>query len=155
MREKRKKYLLDENLGKLAKWLRVLGFDAAIYKSISPEKKIDLCLKEQRVYLTRSKKLSARKEKFTRILIKSDNCDQQLRELGLAVELDENLFFTRCINCNKILKLIDENKVINLVPKDVHKKFTEFKTCTKCGRIYWAGSHYQAMFTKIKNSLTS
>ncbi|MDP8268359.1 MAG: Mut7-C RNAse domain-containing protein [Candidatus Tenebribacter davisii] len=153
--QKNKKFLLDENLGKLAKWLRILGYDSAVYKCISSKKKIYLCEKEHRIFLTRSKKIASRKEQFLRILIKSEKSDEQIMELLNIIKLDNELIFTRCTKCNYILKDIDVKSIENLIPRDIIDNFSEFKICRKCGSIYWHGSHYVAMKDKLNNLLTT
>ncbi len=155
MAENRKKFLLDENLGKLAKWLRILGYDAAVYKSISLEKKIYLCKKERRVFLTRSNKIAKRKEDFSRILIRKEKYDKQLLELKDLIELEEINIFSRCLDCNSKLQKIQVEKIEGLVPENVRNNFSDFEICRKCGKIYWKGSHYEAMKSKLKNLLTT
>ncbi|MCK5051422.1 MAG: Mut7-C RNAse domain-containing protein [Candidatus Cloacimonetes bacterium] len=155
MAENRKKFLLDENLGKLAKWLRMLGYDAAVYKSISIEKKISLCNKERRVFLTRSNKISKRKENFSRILIRTEKYDKQLLEMQDLIELEDVILFSRCLNCNSKLRKVQLEKIEGLVPENVRNNFSDFKICKKCGKIYWNGSHYDAMKSKLKNLLTT
>ena len=93
MIEKRPKFLLDEILSKLAKWLRILGYDGVIYKSISIEKKIAICIKERRIFLTRNKKIAGRKESFSRSFITSDNYERQLQEISDLLNLNEDLLF--------------------------------------------------------------
>jgi len=155
MAETRKKFLLDENLGKLAKWLRILGYDAAVYKSISLEKKIYLCNKERRVFLTRSNKIAKRKDGFARILIRTEKYDKQLQEMQNLIELEDAIIFSRCLDCNSILQKIQVEKIEGLIPENVNNNFFDFKICRKCGKIYWKGSHYEAMKSKLKNLLTT
>lgn len=155
MVQNRKKFLLDENLGKLAKWLRMLGYDTAIYKSISIEKKIFLCSKERRIFLTRSKKNAKRKENFSRILIRTEKYDDQLQEILHLLELNNEILFSRCLECNSKLQEISAGKVYDLVPENVIHNFSDFKICRKCGKIFWCGSHYDAMKYKLKNLLTT
>ncbi|MCK5022292.1 MAG: Mut7-C RNAse domain-containing protein [Candidatus Pacebacteria bacterium] len=155
MVENRKKFLLDENLGKLSKLLRMLGYDAAVYQSISIEKKISLCNKERRVFLTRSNKIAKRKECFSRILIKSEKYDDQLQEISYLLELNNEMLFTRCLECNNKLSEIHSEQIGSLVPENVKHNFTEFKICRKCGKVFWQGSHYDAMMSKLKNLLTT
>ena len=145
-----KKFLLDENLGKLAKWLRFLGYDAAIYKSISLHNKIRLANKEKRIYLTRDKKVAKLKQKFSRKLIKSENYREQLKELKGYIEFDENRIMTVCPNCNRILKNTTKEKVKNLVPEFIYKNHNEFKVCFHCGRVYWKGSHYEKILQTFR-----
>ncbi|MCD6176944.1 MAG: Mut7-C RNAse domain-containing protein [Candidatus Cloacimonetes bacterium] len=155
MAENKKKFLLDENLGKLAKWLRMLGYDAAVYKSISIEKKISLCKKERRVFLTRSKKIVRRKEKFSRILIKTEKYDEQLREIIHLIEFDNEMLSSRCLECNYKLQELQVEKIKDIIPENVKHNFSNFKICRKCGKIFWKGSHYTAMKSKLKNLLTT
>ena len=145
-------FLLSENLNRLAKWLRMLGYDAAVYKSISIDKMIHLAGKEKRVLLTRSKQVSRRKEKFPRVLIQSEFHIDQLKELRSYLKLNEEYLFTRCINCNKILYDISKDKIKDLIPEFVFNSIDEYKVCRKCGKIFWQGSHYEDMM-KILNKI--
>lgn len=154
MAENNKKFLLDENLGKLAKWLRMLGYDCVVYKSISIEKKISLCSKERRIFLTRSNKIAKRKEDFNRILIRSVKYDKQLQEMLHLIELNNEMLFSRCLACNNKLHEMQSERIGGLVPEYVKHNFTEFKICRKCGKVFWQGSHYDAMMNKLKNLLT-
>jgi len=154
MAENNKKFLLDENLGKLAKWLRMLGYDCVVHKSISIEKKISLCSKERRILLTRSNKIAKRKEDFNRILIRPVKYDKQLQEIAHVLELNHAILFSRCLKCNHKLHEMQTEKIGSLVPKRVKHNFTAFKICRKCGKIFWQGSHYDAMMSKLKNLLT-
>ncbi|RLC53718.1 MAG: hypothetical protein DRH89_10310 [Candidatus Cloacimonadota bacterium] len=155
MAENRKKFLLDENLAKLAKWLRMLGYDVAIYRSINNEKKISLCNKERRVYLTRSNKIAKRKEIFSRMLIRTEKYDEQLLEMSHLLEFNNKMLSSRCLVCNDKLQKIQVEKIKDLIPKYVTDNFSDFKICRKCGKIFWNGSHYAAMKSKLKNLLTT
>jgi uncharacterized protein len=155
MAENKKKFLLDENLGKLAKWLRMLGYDAAVYKSISIEKKISLCNKERRIFLTRNKKTAKRKEQFSRILIKTEKYDEQLQEILHLLEFNDETLSSRCLECNYELQELQVEKIKDLVPENVRYNFPDYKICRKCGKIFWKGSHYASMKSKLKNLLTT
>ncbi len=144
------KFLLSENLNRLAKWLRLLGYDAVIYKSISLHKKIQLAQKERRIFLTRSKKIAKNSIQFSRRLIKSDDHLVQLKELENLINYDENMIFTRCIECNKLLNSIEKDKIKNRLDEFTFQNFEKFKICRKCGKIYWEGSHYQNMKNILK-----
>ena len=151
MKKNRIRFILDENLGKLAKWLRFLGYDAAIYKSISIDNKIRLANKERRVYLTRDKKIAKLKKKFSRKLIVSQDYKEQLQELKDYIEFAEEYVFLRCPNCNIALKSTDKDKIKKLAPEFIYQTNDEFKVCYKCGRVFWKGSHYK----EIKKLLES
>ena len=145
------KFLLSENLNRLAKWLRLLGYDAAIYKSISTDKMISLAVKERRIILTRSRKIAARKEKFSRILIRSEFHKQQLIELKDYIGFSEKHLFTRCSECNKKLVAIAADQIRNLIPEVIFASHDEFSICRKCGRIYWPGTHYENIMHELED----
>lgn len=151
---KRNKFLLDENLERLAKWLRMLGYDTIVPKSISIEKKISLCIKERRIFLTRNKKIAKRSEPYIRFFMKEQTYLKQLSEMQDLISFDNKLS-TRCLNCNYILQTIEPEYIKHLVPEKVLNYFSEFKICRKCGKIYWNGSHYDAMKMEFKNLLTT
>ena len=130
----------------------MLGYDAAVYKSISIDKMIHLVGKEKRVLLTRSKQISSRKEKFSRVLIQSEFHIDQLKELRSYLKLNEEYLFTRCINCNKILYDISKDKIKDLIPEFIFNLIDEYKICRKCGKIFWQGSHYEDML-KVLNKI--
>ena len=155
MSEKKKNFLLDEALCRLAKWLRMLGYDSSVTKSISIEKKISLCQKERRIFLTRSKKIANRKDKFVRILIKSEEPEKQLQQILEFIDFDEDIFASRCLICNNGLDVATAEKIESLIPENVKNTFSDFKICRKCGKIYWKGSHYAVMKSRLKNLLTT
>ena len=149
---KRPKFLLAENLNKLAKWLRILGYDAAIYKSISFLQRTNLAKRERRIYLTRSKKEANSNLIFSRILLKSGSYLEQIEELKKILNYDENKIFSRCTVCNRKLYPIEREKISGEIPKKVFANFTSFYVCRKCGNFYWRGSHFDVMKEKIKKS---
>lgn len=151
---KRKKFLLDENLGRLAKWLRMLGYDTIIPRSISTDTKIKLCVNERRIFLTRDKKIAKSNRSFSRKLITEKGYNKQLLQLRDLISF-ENELSSRCLNCNYLLQPINAKYLKDIVPEMVLNNFSEFKICRKCGKIYWRGTHYQAMKTELKNLLTT
>ncbi len=148
------KFLLDENLNRLAKWLRLLDYDAAVYKSISFHNAIRVANRERRIFLTRDRNLAGSNLIFSRRLIMSVDHRDQLKELNDIVTVKEEYLFSRCILCNKRLFNIPKKKIKELIPEFVYESFDEFKLCRKCGRIFWKGSHYKAMKEELKNLLT-
>lgn len=145
MTQKRPLFLLDENLNRLAKWLRALGYDVSVYKKINTNKQIQLAIKERRILLTRDKKKALSKLKFHRVLIKSQNHFLQLQEIRELLDFQKELIFTRCLNCNKLLFAIEKTKIKGLVPQFIYNNFEDFKVCRRCGKIYWQGSHFAEM----------
>jgi len=148
--KKRPKFLLAENLGRLAKWLRILGYDAAIFPKISLHNRIRIAENDKRILLTRDKKEAKSKLKFRRVLIKSDDYLQQLREMKNLITFNEKYLFSRCSECNKPLAEIDKEKIKSQIPEYIYQSQNEFKICHFCGKIYWKGTHSELMLEKLK-----
>ena len=144
------RFLLAENLGRLAKWLRLLGYDTVVYKSISYHNMVRLALKDRRIILTRSKKDANLNGRFSRRLIVSDKHLDQLEEIKDLLRLNNDKVFTRCLICNRILYDISKNKIQDFIPEFVWERHSKFKICRKCGKIYWQGTHYKDMLNKLK-----
>ena len=142
------KFLLTENLNKIAKFLRSMGYDAAVYKSISFDNMIRIAEKDKRIILTRSVKQSKSKKQFRRILIKSVNHISQIKELKSIICYNQENTLTRCGECNKKLFEINKTKVKELVPEFVFETQAEFKICLYCGKIFWKGTHYKEIDRK-------
>lgn len=145
------RFIVDFMCGRLAKWLRILGYDAEFVKDISREKILLESLKEQRIVLTRDTKLSSKKA-YKLILIKSDKIREQVRQVikELNLVIDKNKFFTICSICNKKVVAVSKEKVKDLVPKYVYENISEFYECPQCNRIYWQGSHFDFFLDDIE-----
>lgn len=148
--QKRLKFLAAENLNRLAKWLRILGYDTLILKNVSFAKVRNIAQKERRIYLTRSSKEAKSPHRFSRLLLKTDNLHKQLCELSSILEYDQEKAFTRCPICNRQLQNIEPCKIKSRIPRYVFENFQEFRYCRKCGRIFWQGSHYHKMENMLK-----
>ena len=131
------KFAAEQTLGKLAKWLRILGFDT-IYPSDHMHP-----VENGRILLTRNKRILDECKTAKLIFIKSDQPFKQLQEVVKAVGIvNEDLkTFTRCIRCNAKIRTIDKNSLRSVVADYVWESQDSFKTCRKCKRIYWQGSH--------------
>jgi uncharacterized protein with PIN domain len=149
MAQTRPRFLLTANLNKLAKWLRLLGYDAALYKNISFSAMINLAAKERRKILTRARKQQNDKHKDI-ILIRSEDHLNQLREINKLLVMNDDYLFTRCLICNKMLYEIERQNIKKLVPEYIYKTHSDFKVCRKCGRLYWQGTHYEKMLETLK-----
>jgi uncharacterized protein with PIN domain len=130
-------------LGKLTKWLRILGFDTVYAANVAGEKLIDI--DRDRILLTRTKRIRNMKIAKKRIFITSNHPFEQLREVVLAMGITEEDIrpFSRCIRCNASIRLIEKNAVRGKVPDYIWETQNTFHTCGHCRRIYWSGSHIQ------------
>jgi uncharacterized protein len=143
------RFLADCNVGRLARWLRALGYDASYHATIGDAELVREAAAESRVLLTRDRDLTKRRViqsgVVRAILIKDDEVTKQLRQVfaELGLELKEAL--TRCIECNSELQARVPATVAERVPPYVRRTQSRYSECPDCGRIYWAGTHWQRM----------
>jgi len=137
------KLLVTQELGRLCKWLRILGIDASYIRSNNLSEIIFSAIRESRIIITRNRRL-AEHPGLKMVLIKSDFLKEQLRqildELKIEIRLEE--MFMRCIICNEVLREVEKEKVKDLVPEYVFNTQENFVECPKCKRIYWQGTHW-------------
>jgi uncharacterized protein with PIN domain len=146
------KFVCDAMLGRLAKYLRVLGFDAEYARG---DAVLERFVREEkdRIFLTRRKKT----QNFPRVvLVKSDSASEQLREIKEMIrsEVARELALNRCIECNKELIEVDKAEIEMLVPEFIYHQYDRFKHCPSCGRVYWEGSHTKGLDRLIEEILT-
>lgn len=137
------KFLLTREVGRLAKWLRILGFDARYEPSQDKSFAMLEALKEERVLVTRNRRFGTR-HGGTVIFVTRDAVKDQLKELfaKLSIGIDRSLIFSRCTLCNIVLAAADKRTVEKEVPAYVYLTSHEFMRCSSCGRIYWKGTHW-------------
>ncbi len=139
------KFIADCHLGKLAKYLRLMGIDTLYFPHIEDDELIRIANKENRIILTRDRHLSQRKNAPAFFLEPTDT-KTQLIVLIEYYELKEyHVPFSRCIVCNTPLQVIEKDKVIDKLPEKVKEYFNYFEYCPNCNRIYWQGDHYRHM----------
>lgn len=145
-------FLADSSLGKLAKWLRILGFDT-LYQPQWPTHLIEVYLRERkRIFLTRNTRLFPRwKDKYEILFITRNESFFQLEQVikGLNLAIDPKTFFTRCLTCNIILSPLIREEVENKVPEYIFINQTDFQSCTSCKKIFWPGSHPKRMLAVL------
>ena len=134
------KFILTKEVGRLCKWLRILGFDAEYFLEDNLATLIIKALKENRIIVTRKKKIDDLKV----IRVYANEVKEQLREVLTQLELkpDEDKMFTRCVICNKTLEKVEKEKIKEKVPLYVYQTQNEFYQCPSCRRIYWQGTHW-------------
>jgi len=146
------KFLADTMLGKLAKELRMLGYDALYYRGQNPYELFQLARQQERLILTRNTRLTPKTKEDRIIQITEDNPMLQLKELlkqGI-VALNEETLFSRCLLCNSLLKEITQEEAEGKVPDFVFYQQKEFYRCSHCHHIYWPGSHQERMQKRLK-----
>jgi uncharacterized protein with PIN domain len=141
------KFLVDRMLGKLAKTLRLLGYDATYYQGEDRYQLYRIGRQEARTILTRNTKLLPKRPEDQIVHILADRPALQVRELIAKgyVTLDENAVFSRCLLCNATLGQIPRENVEGKVPNYIFYHHQDFFQCPQCGRIYWPGTHQKNM----------
>ncbi len=146
------KFLADGMLGKLAKLLRMLGYDTFYYRGQDPGQLIALARHQGRFILTRNTRLTTEGLEGPLILITEDNPLLQVKEIlarGL-IALDEEAFFSRCLLCNSHLDPIPRGEAEGKVPDFIFYQQQEFYRCPQCQKIYWSGSHLKRMKQRLE-----
>jgi len=149
------RFIVDTNAGKLAKWLRMLGYDAVFFNGTDDAEVISQAFKENRVLLTRDTHIMEwsviRSGRVRTVLIRSDDPDiqvsQVIGELGIT-EFPEP--FSICLVCNNPLMKISKIEIADNIPTYVWRTQEEFKLCPVCRRIYWRGTHWAIMKQRIE-----
>ena len=149
------KFIVDQNVGKLTKWLRILGYDTIFFRGSSDSRMIAVALAENRVILTRDTHIMRRrvvtKGLLKAILIQSEYPEEQIQQVIETLNLDcQSRLFTLCLECNQPLLERSKEQVRDLVPPYVFKTQSQYRQCPSCQRIYWRGTHWQAMAKKVE-----
>jgi len=145
------KFFCDDNLGKLAKWLRTFGYDTRFQLTIEDGELVSVALKENRIILSRDTKLSRFKIKEKYLLIQSEKPLEQLKQVidYFELKIDKGLLFSRCLVCNQVLQKVEKEKIKDRVYPYVYQTQKKIVYCSVCDRIYWAGTHVEKMTKKL------
>ena len=135
-------------LGTLAKWLRILGYDALFNPALDDHQLVRLARAEDRVLLTRDRELARRRGVHV-LLIDSQHLEDQVRQVLADLNLDPQHGFSRCPVCNEMLKPMDQEVARSHVPPYVARTQETFNHCPGCQRIYWRGTHRQRMDERL------
>lgn len=140
------RFVLDVHLGKLAHYLRMLGFDSAFNKDADDNALMMQSREEKRALLSKDRQLLQRVEITRKYRVQGDDPRLQLIEVLERFDLHGSLApFTRCMECNMPLVQIPKEEIRPRIPRRVDAQFQDFRHCPACDRIYWNGSHYARM----------
>jgi uncharacterized protein with PIN domain len=143
---RRTRFLLDVHLGRLARLLRMLGFDSHYDNSLEDAALCRLAREQGRIILTRDRELLKRKEVTHAYWVRSHDPTRQLVEVLRRFDLQRAARpFSRCLRCNLPLRRISPEEARPAVPEYVGRSYRSFSRCPGCGRIYWRGSHWKHM----------
>jgi len=148
------KFIVDNNVGKLVKRLRMMGYDTQFFNGSDDWQMVITALAEGRVILTRDTQIMRRgvvtSGRLKAILLESDEPDWQMRQVIDTLNLDCQFGpFTICLECNQPLLERSKSEVKDRVPPYVFKTQEQYMECPACHRIYWRGTHWQAMTKKL------
>jgi hypothetical protein len=140
------KFILDVHLGKLAHYLRLLGFDTIYRNNFSDQELAQISSNERRILLTRDRHLLKRSIITHGYCIRETAPKKQLTEVLKRFDLFKSINpFSRCLDCNTFLEEIPKEKISDRLPLKVKEHFDEFVRCPSCDKIFWQGSHYEKM----------
>ena len=149
---RRTTFIADSNLGDIVKYMRVLGFDVSFDSLLSPRQIIEVSEKENRIILTKSRKLLKFKEVTHGIFIRPGTMEQQIKRIIDFLDIKDQIKpFSRCLRCNNLLKTIPKESIAHRIPPKTRAFCNEYSYCKPCDKIYWKGSH----FIKMKNLVDS
>ena len=143
------KFIVDNNVGKLAGWLRALGYDTLFINPVDDGDLVRIAQQEGRTVLTRDRGLLRRRPiasgEVLALEIRGDDWRDQLAQVVGAFGLRTEPSFTRCIECNTPLRRQTRDDARQHVPPYVYRTQQTFLVCPSCGRHYWQGTHWQRM----------
>lgn len=150
----RPKFILDVHLGKLARLLRMLGFDVLYQNQYADHDIVAIAESQKRIVLTRDIGLLKHKKIRRGYWLRETDPRKQLREVLVRFALKSRVRpFSLCLECNGKLKRVGKESVLNKLPLRTRQYFRKFYRCNQCGRIYWPGSHYANMKAFIEREV--
>jgi hypothetical protein len=146
------KFILDVHLGKLARLLRMTGFDTLYKNSYSDEEIIEISVNQKRTILTRDVGILKRNNVERGYWVRNTDPGKQILEIIDRFQLSGLIDgFTRCITCNGSLAKIVKENFKDDIPVNAYNTYKDFYNCESCGKIYWKGSHYPGMVKNLQN----
>ncbi len=144
-------------LGRLARWLRLLGYDTLYYPHIEDRVILRIAREENRTLLTRDTRLVKVRGLEHFLLLEENNPFKQLKSVVETFKLrvsdkdsgEGNVPLSRCLICNSVLSIVQRDEVKNAVPEYVYQTSDIFKKCSKCGKLYWKGTHPEKFRRKL------
>lgn len=149
------KFAVDSMLGKLARWLRILGYDVVYDPSLPIGKLIERANREERIVITRRKTFPDDVSPTTMFNVECDLFPEQLYRTVSQLGLDTHTnLFTRCVGCNERVQPIDKASAAGRVPERTWRELDQFFECPCCHTVYWEGSHRTNTLKKLQRILS-
>lgn len=148
-------FIIDVQLGKLANFLRLLGFDSLYRNDLMKNELIRTSIEEKRTILTKDRHLLKNKEVTRGYWLRSYNPKEQIIEVIKRFDLKDKIqAFSRCIICNTMLQPAAKENILEMLPPKIIELYNDFLFCPKCRKAYWKGTHYEKMFIFINTLLS-
>ena len=148
------RFIVDLNVGRLATWLRVMGYDTLFPRDASDNDLARMALKDNRILVTRDtdflKRRAVRLGQLRMVYIAEDDLRGQLRQLVRELNLTCDRSGTRCLRCNNKLSTVTKSDVLGSIPPYVASTQDDFSICAYCDRIYWRGTHWSNMMKELE-----
>ena len=145
------RFVADVMLGRLAKWLRIAGFDVLYSNTYSDDELVRISNREGRVLLSRDTRLLVRKAVRQFIFLESQDLQMQIRQVFKTMHIGGlSSPLTRCLSCNEKLQETARESVRGIVPAFVYETQVHFKSCPACGKIFWAGTHRTSVIRNLE-----
>ena|SRR3990167_2995913 len=149
----RPKFILDVHLGKLARHLRLLGFDSLYQSDFTDRQIVECAKKEKRIVLTRDIGLLKNKAVTCGYFVRTTGAAAGIREIVKRYRLGGSARpFTLCLNCNGRIARTAKAEVLAQLPPETKKHYTAFYRCRQCGKVYWKGAHYRRLLALIRHA---
>jgi len=146
------RFVADGHLGRLAAYLRMLGFDTLYRSDYADNELAAISAREKRILLTRDRGLLMRTVVTWGYCLRTTDPSRQLAEVVRHFDLIRSVFpFRRCMHCNSLLQETDKEAIRDRLLPQTREHFDEFFSCPECHRIYWKGSHYRRMTRLIES----
>jgi uncharacterized protein with PIN domain len=146
-------FIVDGMLGKLAKWLKILGFDA-LFLADDDDRILAAARREGRTILSRDREFIQSAKGHPALLIESTRWPDQIRQVLTWFDLfGEVRPFTRCLECNVLFESLSREAAAQMIPPHVFEKSAAFSLCPRCGRAFWPGTHHAEMERTIHELL--
>jgi hypothetical protein len=147
-------FAADRMLGKLAKWLRILGYDTLYSRSLADDEFLVLA-NQGRILLSRNTRLVGKAAPDKLIFVEENDPKMQLKSVVrlLGLKPDPDKFYSRCTVCNGLLDPVEPGDVVDRVPDHIWTKHNRFTECKACGKVYWEGSHIERSRSEIQGLL--
>jgi uncharacterized protein with PIN domain len=149
------KFITDASLGRLAKWLRLWGYNTVVFPNQAGREMLRLAVAENRIVLTRRRDMTQRQFSGRLFLITGVDVSKQFNDVigKFSLQIDRQKMFGLCLVCNEKLYPVAREEVRDLVPPYVFENCLQYNQCPRCHKVYWAGTHQRNVLEFMKKHI--